>query len=161
VLIVRGISDDSLCYDFASWLFSELPKPEIVTGYFRIPNVRTPGLGRPASGQNTLPVAVRPWVIGRGWPGTPCVPRLDPQTAYLPALAPWRIELAMALIIGVAALTWFGHLGRSAGHHPVTSADHRLALTGRQALERPEDAATLLVHAGHPPTHLAIDEEDL
>jgi ABC-2 type transport system ATP-binding protein len=50
---------------------------------------------------------------------------------------------------------------RSAGHDSVTGADRRLILTGRQALERPDDVATLLVHAGHPPTHLAIDEEDL
>jgi ABC-2 type transport system ATP-binding protein len=50
---------------------------------------------------------------------------------------------------------------RSAGHDPITGTDHRLVLTGQQAREHPEDVATLLVHAGHPPTHLAIDEEDL
>jgi hypothetical protein len=33
--------------------------------------------------------------------------------AYLPALAAWRIELALALIAAVAAMTWFGHLGRA------------------------------------------------
>jgi hypothetical protein len=33
--------------------------------------------------------------------------------AYLPALATWRIPLALVLIAAVAALTWFGHLGRA------------------------------------------------
>jgi hypothetical protein len=33
--------------------------------------------------------------------------------AYLPALAGWRIPLALGLIAGVAALTWLGHLGRT------------------------------------------------
>lgn len=50
---------------------------------------------------------------------------------------------------------------RSAGHDPIAGPDHRLILTERQALECPDDVATLLVRAGHPPTHLAIEEEDL
>ncbi|WND60501.1 amino acid permease (plasmid) [Mycolicibacterium vanbaalenii] len=33
--------------------------------------------------------------------------------AYLPALGGWRLPLALALIVGVAGLTWFGHLGRA------------------------------------------------
>ena len=32
--------------------------------------------------------------------------------AYFPALAPARIGLAMVLLVGVAAITWFGHGGR-------------------------------------------------
>ena len=32
--------------------------------------------------------------------------------AYVPALAPWRIVLAIGLLVFVAVLTWFGHLGR-------------------------------------------------
>ena len=32
--------------------------------------------------------------------------------AYVPGLAPARIPIALALVIGVAALTWFGHGGR-------------------------------------------------
>jgi hypothetical protein len=33
--------------------------------------------------------------------------------AYLPALGHWRVELAVVLIVAVAGLTWFGHLGRA------------------------------------------------
>lgn len=32
--------------------------------------------------------------------------------AYFPALAPWRLVLALALVIVVGGITWFGHLGR-------------------------------------------------
>ncbi|MDI1289243.1 MAG: amino acid permease [bacterium] len=32
--------------------------------------------------------------------------------AYVPWLAPWRVPLAVGVVIAVAALTWFGHLGR-------------------------------------------------
>lgn len=33
--------------------------------------------------------------------------------AYLPALAPWRIALAVLVVLGVAGLSWFGHIGRA------------------------------------------------
>ncbi len=32
--------------------------------------------------------------------------------AYLPALAPWRLPMAVGLVLLVGAGTWFGHLGR-------------------------------------------------
>ncbi len=32
--------------------------------------------------------------------------------AYFPALAPWRVGVALVLIVIVAGITWFGHLGR-------------------------------------------------
>lgn len=32
--------------------------------------------------------------------------------AYVPGLAPWRLPLALALVVLVGGLTWFGHLGR-------------------------------------------------
>ncbi|MGZ6884270.1 MAG: APC family permease [Nocardioidaceae bacterium] len=32
--------------------------------------------------------------------------------AFFPALAPWRLVLAIGLLVVVAAITWFGHLGR-------------------------------------------------
>ncbi|MBK9739360.1 MAG: amino acid permease [Actinobacteria bacterium] len=33
--------------------------------------------------------------------------------AYVPGLAPWRVPLAVLVVTAVAALTWFGHLGRA------------------------------------------------
>jgi amino acid transporter len=33
--------------------------------------------------------------------------------AYVPSLAPWRVPLAVVVVTAVAALTWFGHLGRA------------------------------------------------
>lgn len=33
--------------------------------------------------------------------------------SYLPGLAPWRIVLALGLLVLVAGLMWFGHLGRA------------------------------------------------
>jgi len=32
--------------------------------------------------------------------------------AYVPDLAPWRVIIALTLVVVVAALTWFGHVGR-------------------------------------------------
>jgi amino acid transporter len=32
--------------------------------------------------------------------------------AYFPALAPWRLALALVLVVLVGGITWFGHLGR-------------------------------------------------
>jgi amino acid transporter len=32
--------------------------------------------------------------------------------AFVPGLAPWRVGIALLLLLTVAALTWFGHLGR-------------------------------------------------
>jgi len=33
--------------------------------------------------------------------------------AYIPALAPYRVELAVSLVLVVAGITWFGYLGRA------------------------------------------------
>ncbi len=33
--------------------------------------------------------------------------------AYVPGLAPWRVPLAVVVVTAVAALTWFGHVGRA------------------------------------------------
>ncbi len=33
--------------------------------------------------------------------------------SYAPALNPWRLPLALLLVVGVAGLMWFGHLGRA------------------------------------------------
>ena len=32
--------------------------------------------------------------------------------AFVPGLAPWRVEIALLLLLTVAAMTWLGHLGR-------------------------------------------------
>ena len=32
--------------------------------------------------------------------------------AYVPSLAPWRLPLALLLVVVVGGITWFGHLGR-------------------------------------------------
>jgi ABC-2 type transport system ATP-binding protein len=53
---------------------------------------------------------------------------------------------------------------RTAGHDPWQNSmamAGELILTDERALEQPEEIATLLVQAGHPPTHLALVEEDL
>ena len=39
--------------------------------------------------------------------------------------------------------------------------EHRLAIKDRQAIEAPENIATLLVNAGVPPYHLAVEQENL
>jgi ABC-2 type transport system ATP-binding protein len=49
---------------------------------------------------------------------------------------------------------------RTGGHDPAEQQG-RLVLTGSRAIEHPDDIATQLVQAGHPPTHLAVEEEDL
>ncbi|MEV6557531.1 hypothetical protein AB0M22_17565 [Nocardia sp. NPDC051756] len=33
--------------------------------------------------------------------------------AFAPALAPWRVPIALLLVAAVAGGTWFGHLGRT------------------------------------------------
>jgi ABC-2 type transport system ATP-binding protein len=50
----------------------------------------------------------------------------------------------------------------AAGLHAAVDADSALlALTDSQALSAPEHVATLLVHAGAPPTHLVVEQESL
>ncbi|MCA9998032.1 MAG: ABC transporter ATP-binding protein [Anaerolineales bacterium] len=49
----------------------------------------------------------------------------------------------------------------NAGFVGELTANHNLILHHPAALARPDDIATLLVNAGHPPTHLAIEQEDL
>jgi len=48
-----------------------------------------------------------------------------------------------------------------AGHSPNFTPDGSLKVTEAAAVERPEDIATLLVQAGHPPTLLKVEQEDL
>jgi ABC-2 type transport system ATP-binding protein len=48
-----------------------------------------------------------------------------------------------------------------AGFSVVTLEDGRFAIKDAQAIETPELIATLLVNAGTPPTHLAVEQENL
>jgi ABC-2 type transport system ATP-binding protein len=48
----------------------------------------------------------------------------------------------------------------AAGYEPA-AADGRLVLTQARAVQRPDDVAAALVAGGHPPTRLAVEQEDL
>jgi ABC-2 type transport system ATP-binding protein len=48
-----------------------------------------------------------------------------------------------------------------AGFTASITADGTIAVTDRMAIDRPEEVATQLVQAGHPPTLLAVEQEDL
>ncbi len=50
---------------------------------------------------------------------------------------------------------------RQAGYQPDTTSDGTITVEGAQALEFPDQIATLLVDAGCPPLHLAVHTEDL
>ncbi|MEU0528989.1 ABC transporter ATP-binding protein [Amycolatopsis tolypomycina] len=50
---------------------------------------------------------------------------------------------------------------RSAGHAVEFDDEHGLTLTGERAIRRPGEVAELLVHAGCPPTRLAVTQDDL
>ncbi len=50
---------------------------------------------------------------------------------------------------------------QQAGFEPVADPDGSLAMTADRAVAHPDEVATLLVGAGHPPLHLAMAEEDL
>ncbi len=49
----------------------------------------------------------------------------------------------------------------SAGFSADTTSDGVVAVQDRAAMERPDDVAVRLVHAGHAPTMLAVEDEDL
>jgi ABC-2 type transport system ATP-binding protein len=50
---------------------------------------------------------------------------------------------------------------RQGGYEPHSDVDGYLAMTAQAAVEHPDEVATLLVDAGCPPLHLAVQEEDL
>lgn len=50
---------------------------------------------------------------------------------------------------------------RQAGLDPADTGYGTLAVSGAQAVDHPDDIATLLVQAGCPPTQLAVEHEDL
>ncbi|WP_427008181.1 hypothetical protein [Pseudarthrobacter sp. H2] len=72
--------------------------------------------------------------------------------AYFPALAPWRLLLALALVVLVGAATWFGHPGRlvfaamTVGFIIVSAL---VLLYGLGAT--PQPVGTITDAPGHPP----------
>ncbi|HZM84314.1 MAG TPA: ABC transporter ATP-binding protein [Candidatus Limnocylindrales bacterium] len=50
---------------------------------------------------------------------------------------------------------------RQGGYEPRSDVDGSLAMTADEAVRHPDKVATLLVEAGCPPLHLAVEEEDL
>jgi ABC-2 type transport system ATP-binding protein len=50
---------------------------------------------------------------------------------------------------------------RNAGFAAEFSSDSTVEVRDRRAIERPDDIATQLVNAGHPPTMLDVEKEDL
>ncbi|GAA4727513.1 multidrug ABC transporter ATPase [Phytohabitans rumicis] len=71
-------------------------------------------------------------------------------------------RIQQRLAVASRDLAGAAHALRVAGHHPIIDSDGaHLHVTDRRALEQPDQIATLLVHAGHPPTRLDIEQEDL
>jgi ABC-2 type transport system ATP-binding protein len=50
---------------------------------------------------------------------------------------------------------------QSAGFSTALESNHTISIQDDAAIEQPENIATRLVNAGHPPTLLQVDEEDL
>jgi ABC-2 type transport system ATP-binding protein len=50
---------------------------------------------------------------------------------------------------------------QQAGFKPASGVDGTLSMTSARAVEQPDEVATVLVDAGCPPLHLAVEEEDL
>lgn len=77
--------------------------------------------------------------------------------AYFPALAPWRLLIALGLIVLVGGITWFGHLGR------LVFAAMTIAFIVVAAIvliyglgATPEPVETVSSTAGHPPVLAVI-----
>lgn len=77
--------------------------------------------------------------------------------AYFPALAPWRLLIALGLIVLVGGITWFGHLGR------LVFAAMTIAFIVVAAIvliyglgATPEPVGTVSSSAGHPPVLAVI-----
>lgn len=72
--------------------------------------------------------------------------------AYFPALAPWRLLIALGLVVLVGGITWFGHLGR------LVFAAMTLAFIVVAAIvllyglgATPQPVGTITSAPGHPP----------
>ncbi len=72
--------------------------------------------------------------------------------AYLPALAPWRLVLAIGLVVVVGAGTWYGHLGRlvfAAMTFAFIAVAATVLLFGLSA-EPQQPTGVITASAGHP-----------
>jgi len=70
--------------------------------------------------------------------------------AYLPALAGWRVPLALGLVAAVAGLTWFGHLGRAVfAIMTVGFIALAIAVLGYGIGARPQPTGLVTHTAGH------------
>jgi amino acid transporter len=77
--------------------------------------------------------------------------------AYFPALAPWRLLLALGLVVLVGAITWFGHLGRlvfAAMTVAFILVAAAVLLYGLGAT--PQTVGTVTDAPGHPPVLAVI-----
>ncbi|WP_426987543.1 hypothetical protein [Pseudarthrobacter sp. Y6] len=73
-------------------------------------------------------------------------------TAYFPVLAPWRLLLALALVVLVGAATWFGHLGRLVFAAMTVAFIIVTAIVLLYGLgASPQPVGTIADTPGHPP----------
>ncbi|MER6810228.1 hypothetical protein ABT299_13205 [Spirillospora sp. NPDC000708] len=72
--------------------------------------------------------------------------------AVAPALAPWRIVIAVLLVVAVAGGTWFGHLGRTVfAVMTVAFIVVAAAVLVSGISAAPHPTGTITSHAAHPP----------
>ncbi|MET3707887.1 hypothetical protein [Arthrobacter sp. UYEF6] len=72
--------------------------------------------------------------------------------AYFPALAPWRLVLALGLVVLVGAITWFGHLGRLVFAAMTVAFILVAAIVLLYGLgATPQPVGTITAVPGHPP----------
>ena len=77
--------------------------------------------------------------------------------AYFPSLAPWRLLIALGLVVLVGGITWFGHVGR------LVFAAMTVALIVVAAIvllyglgATPQPVGTITSTAGHPPVFAVV-----
>jgi len=72
-----------------------------------------------------------------------------------------EVERLRRLVVRAADLGAADAALRAAWYDPSPGDDGELVLADDEALAHPEQVALRLAEAGHPPTHLAVEEEDL
>src|SRR5437764_11043838 len=72
--------------------------------------------------------------------------------AFVPALAPWRVPIALLLVAAVAGGTWFGHLGRTVfALMTVAFIVLAVAVLGFGLFAQPHPTGTTSTDPGHSP----------